>query len=63
MDKDDICVINFALVWTIFCTNILVWLCGNDLYFKATLIVEIFTIPILYLLGYVIGKLIDKNIL
>lgn len=63
MDKDDICIINFALVCTIFCTNILVLIFGNDLYFKVTLIVEIFVIPILYLLYYVIGKLVEKNIL
>lgn len=57
MNKEEFHIINFALVWTIFLTNILVWLVGNESCFKITIIVEIFLIPFLYLLWYIIEKI------
>lgn len=61
MDKEDIFVINFALVGAFFFSNILFLLCNATA--KIVIIVETITIPFLYLSFYIIGKLIDKGVL
>ena len=56
MNKEDVFVINLALVITYFIANILFILCDTNYY--EVIIVETFTTPFLYLLFYIILKLV-----
>lgn len=59
MDKEGIFLINLALVWALFFSNIIFVL--TDTNARLVLIVEIFTVPFLYLLFYIISKLVGDN--
>lgn len=59
MDKENIFLINFALVWALFFSNIIFVL--TDTNARLVLIVEIFIVPFLYLLFYIISKLVGDN--
>lgn len=61
MDKEDIFLINFALVWALFFSNIIFVLTRTNA--RLVLIAEIFVVPFLYLSFYIIGKLVDKGVL
>lgn len=58
MDKEDIFLINLALVCTFFFGNIIFVL--TDTNARLVLIVEIFIVPFLYLLFYIISKLVGE---
>lgn len=62
MEKEDINLINFLLISTYFIVNIL-FLITRETCFKELVIVETIFIPFLYLLFYVIGTLVKKDIL
>ena len=62
MEKEDINLINFLLISTYFIVNILFLITGETR-FKELVIVETIFIPFLYLLFYVIGILVKKDIL
>lgn len=62
MEKEDINLINFLLISTYFIVNILFLITGETC-FKELVIVETAFIPFLYLLFYVIGRLVKKDIL
>lgn len=59
MNKEDIFLINLALVWAFFFSNIMFVLI--DINARLVLIVEIFIVPFLYLLFYIISKLVNDN--
>lgn len=62
MEKEDINLINFLLISTYFIVNILFLTTGEN-HFKELVIVETIFIPFLYLLFYIIGTLVKKDIL
>lgn len=61
MDKEDMGVINFSLVLSIFLCNIFSLIIETN--FKEIIIAEIIIIPLVYIIFYAINKLIDKNML
>lgn len=62
MEKEDIHLINFFLISTFFIVNILFLVTGEN-HFKELVIVETAFVPFLYLLFYIIGTLVKKDIL
>lgn len=58
MNKEDIFLINLALVWALFFSNIIFVL--TDTNARLVLIVEIFFVPFLYLLFYIISKQVGE---
>lgn len=62
MEKEEIHLINFFLISTFFIVNILFLATGEN-HFKELVIVETAFIPFLYLLFYIIGTLVKKDIL
>lgn len=60
--KDILDMINFSILWSFFIANILFLLFGT-MSFKHILIVETIIIPIMYVIVYVVCKLVDNDIL
>lgn len=61
MNKEDMGLINFSLVLSIFLCNIFSLIIETN--FKEIIITEIIIIPLVYIIFYTINKLIDKNML
>lgn len=61
MNKEDMGLINFSLVLSIFLCNIFSLIIETN--FKEIIIAEIVIIPLVYIIFYTINKLIDKNML
>ena len=59
MNKEDMGLINFSLVLSIFLCNIFSLIIETN--FKEIIIAEIIIIPLTYIIFYTINKLIDKN--
>lgn len=58
MDKEDIFIINLGLTITYFIVNLLFLIIGET-HFKELVIVETGTTPFLYLLFYIIAKIVE----
>ena len=56
MDKEDILMINTCLVATLFVCNILFPITDTDC--RLAMIIEAITIPFIYLLFYIVSKLV-----